>query len=242
MIRDFLYNNPDLFEKVFPRGRGDLCVSVFQKYLSQPPFSILDIGCGTGRDLSQLSKRYPDCVGFDILPSMVAFAQKNNPDLTILTGDMRTCRLHRTFDAICALGGSINFALSNEELDETIKTYQAHAHEGTLLLVQPLNPCLFFGEFQAPDTFSVPYNGSKVIGTATYKVSKIQQIVERTRTWKIEGESNEFTDSVRFRIIFPAELAYFLNQHGFEVLEIFEKPGSAIYVKSMYLVGRFKGK
>ena len=243
MLDDFVYNNPELYELVFPaRGKSDLCVRVFQEHLSEAPRSVLDVGCGTGRDLAELSKLYPDCVGFDITSAMVVHARKRYPGLTVFVDDMRSCRLGRTFDAICALGGCINFALSNEELQQTIRTYVAHAHEGTLLLLQPLNPCDFFGEFRLPKTFSVPYKGSEAIGTATYRLAKIEQLVERTRTWRVEAGGGEFADSITFRVTFPAELSYFLGQNGFEVLEIFETPGSAAYAtQAMYLVARFTG-
>jgi SAM-dependent methyltransferase len=243
-MSDFLYNNPELYEMVFDRSAGDVCTDAFQKHLPQAPSSILDIGCGTGRELAKLSETFPDsdCVGFDVTPAMAAFAKKRNPNLTVLTGDMRSCRLNRTFDAIYAVGGSINFALTNDELDQTIKTYQAHAHAGTLLLVEPLNPCHFFGGFQAPKTFSVPYKGKTARGTASYELFKVQQIVERTRTWEFEEKKNNFVETMRFRVIFPSELAYFLTQNGFEILDIFEKPRNSIYVSSMYVVAKFNGK
>jgi SAM-dependent methyltransferase len=241
MFDDFLYNNPELYEKVFPsRGKSGLCIEVFQKYLPDPPSSVLDIACGSGRDLVEFAKRYPDCVGFDITPSMVALAQKRNPKLNIVTADMRSCRLNRSFDAICALGGSINFALSNDEMDATIKTYHAHAHEGTLLIVQPLNPGDFFGQLKVPEVFSISYDGFNVTGTASYKLSNKEQLVERTRIWKVKDENREFTDSMSFRVIFPAEMSYFLSKNGFDVLDIFETSGGPHYNTSMYVVARFK--
>ena len=205
--------------------------------------SILDVGCGTGRELTELSKRYLDCVGVDVTPSMVEYARRMNPDLEISVGDMRSVRLNRTFDAIYALGGSINFAVSNEELEQTIRTYAAHAHEGTLLLLQPLNASDFFGKFNIPEVVSVPYNGSTATGTSTFELSTVSQLVERKRTWRIEGEDEEFTASMTWRIIFPAELSYFLKQNGFEVLDIFETPGTSAYsTTAMYFVARYEGR
>lgn len=242
MIDDFLYDHPDLYERVFPeRGKSDFCIRVFQEHLLEAPASILDIGCGTGRDLAQLSKHYANCVGIDAAESMITYAREKNPDLELHVGDMRSHRLNRTFDVICALGGCINFALTNEELAATIKTYQDHAHDGTLLLIQPLNSCDFFGGFKLPDKFTMQYKGSNAVGRASYKTSKIRQVVERTRIWTLEGEE-EFSDSMSFRIIFPAELTYFLERHGFEVLDIYEAPGSTAYAtSSLYVIARFHG-
>lgn len=240
-MSDFLYDNPDLYDKIFSSSAGDVCIDVFQKHLSQAPVSILDIGCGTGRELSQLSKLYPDCVGFDVLPTMTSFAKKRNPHLTIFDGDMRTVRLNRTFDAIYAVGGTINFALSNEDLVKTIKTYQVHAHPDTLLLVEPINPNQLFGTFSLPGTFSVPYKGSMAHGEAHYELFKSEQIVKRTRTWDFGEQASKITESVRFRVIFPAELSYFLAQNGFDVIDVFEKPRNDIYTTAMYVVAMFIG-
>lgn len=241
-LDDFLYKNPDLYEAVFPsRQKSDLCIEIFEKHLQTPPSSILEVACGTGRDLSRLSTKYPDCTGFDVEPNMVSYARRRNPGLAISIGDMRTHRLDRAFDAICALGGSINFALTNEDLDKTVETYRAHAHPGTLLFLQPLNSGDFFGQFKAPEKFSGSYNDTVATGTATYNISKIHQLIERTRTWRIEGEGTEFTDFVKFRIIFPAELSYILGHHGFEVLEIFEQPAGQLYTTSMFVVARYVG-
>ncbi|MGG4144239.1 methyltransferase domain-containing protein [Paenibacillus algorifonticola] len=243
MINDFLYDNPEFYEVVFPpRGKSEFCMRIFEKYSTETPSSILDIGCGTGRDLADFSKHYPDCVGFDAAQSMVSYAKKKNPELNVFTGDMRSFRLSRTFDVICALGGCMNFALSNEDLDATFKTYQSHAHKGSLLLLQPLNPSDYFGEFRVPKNFFMPYNDSMAVGEMSYKLLKLQQVVERTRTWTVEGQNETFNDSMSYRIIFPAEISYFLNQNGFDVLDIFESDGSASYAnKSMYVVARYNG-
>ena len=122
-------------------------------------------------------------------------------------------------------------------------TYRSHAHDGTLLILQPLNPCDYFGDLKVPETFSLPYKGSILTGIASYKLSKLHQVVERERTWKVEGQDSDFVDSMKYRIIFPEEITYFLTQYGFDVLDIFEAPGSAAYANlSMYVVARFTEK
>jgi SAM-dependent methyltransferase len=238
---DFLYRNPGLYEQVFPsRSKGELCLRVFDEHLGRRPSSLLDVACGTGRDLKIYAGVCPDCVGFDVTPAMVEYAERRNPGVPVFIGDMRSFRLDREFDAICALGGSINFALSDDELDQTIKTYSSHAHDGTLLVLEPLDSSAFFGQLRVPTAFSVPYRDTTAVGSATYELFERQQVVERTRTWKVVGEDEPFTDSMRFRVIFPGELTYRLSQNGFEVLEVRETPGNELYQgSSTYFVARF---
>jgi SAM-dependent methyltransferase len=238
---DFLYRNPHLYEQVFPsRNKAALCISLFEKHSREMPQSVLEVGCGTGRDLSEFANRGFDCVGFDPEPSMVAAAQVKNPGMRIVSGDMRECRLGKQFDAICALGGSINFALTNHDIEKTVETYGAHAHKGTLLIVQPLNSGDFFGTFRAPAIFRVKDGETTLMGAASYNLSVLDQVIERTRVWTAEGQES-FSDSMRFRAIFPSELSYFLEKGGFRVVETFETEGGALYNVSMYIVAVFEG-
>lgn len=83
-MSNLLYDSPELYENIF-RTATEVCLEVFQKYLLEAPSSMLDIGCGTGRELVQLSKQYPDCdcVGFDVHPVILDFAQKKNREVVL---------------------------------------------------------------------------------------------------------------------------------------------------------------
>lgn len=241
-VQDFLYNNPKLYEEVFPsHGKNEMCIELFEEHMDRPLESILDIACGTGRDLEFFAKSFPYCAGFDINSNMIAYAKERNPNLHISVGDMLSHRLNRQFSAICALGASINFALTNEELEQTIETYRVHAEQGTILVVQLLNSNDFFGQFLLPETFTVPYLDSQAIGRASYNISGISQTVERTRNWTVESDGSQFSDTMKFRVIFPAELTYFLSRQAFEVIDIFERPGGSLYTTGMFLVARYLG-
>ena len=80
------YSEPD-------EATPKMCLRMFSRYLSMSPVSILDIGCGTGRDLDVLSLICPDCWGVDHMPETIASAKIQRPHLNLRVGDMRSVRL-----------------------------------------------------------------------------------------------------------------------------------------------------
>jgi predicted TPR repeat methyltransferase len=72
-VQNFLYRNPQFYELAYPEPDDDTPMMfrrMFSRYLTAPPRSILDLGCGTGRDLNSLSREYFDCCGVDYPPTL----------------------------------------------------------------------------------------------------------------------------------------------------------------------------
>ena len=69
--------------------------------------SVLDLACGTGQLLGNLSRRRPDitCIGLAIDANYIAFARKQYPGITYIVGDMRTWNDVASFNAIVCTGG-----------------------------------------------------------------------------------------------------------------------------------------
>src|SRR5712692_3788884 len=137
-VQNLLYRKPELYEVMYPEldeATPKMCLKMFDAYLEHPPSSILDIGCGTARDLNVLSRNCADCWGVDYLPEVIAFAKQKRPHLHLQVGDMRTVRLRRTFDVILHLGSVLMYALSAEDVNATLDTLVAHAHPDTLLII-----------------------------------------------------------------------------------------------------------
>jgi SAM-dependent methyltransferase len=65
-----------------------MCRQMFARFLPASPRSILDIGCGTGRDLAALVRDGTEGWGVDTLPATIAYAQKVRLQCCWQLGDM----------------------------------------------------------------------------------------------------------------------------------------------------------
>lgn len=141
-LRNLLYRRPDLYEHVYDEARDvapTMCERLFGRYLETYPASLLDIGCGTGRDLAGMAMRCADCVGVDLQESMIAFGRTRRPGIDLRVGDMRSLRLGRAFQAITCIGNALGNLHSDDELGMAFATFAAHAEAGTLLVLETLN-------------------------------------------------------------------------------------------------------
>ena len=147
-VRNLLYRHPEYYELVYPEpdeATPRMCSRMLERFLPLPPRSILDVGCGTGRDLDVLSRTCPDCWGVDLLPVMIEYAGRMHPHLTLQVGDMRSLRLGRTFDAIMCMGSAFMYTLTNEDVDHTLAAFAAHAHPGTVVILDINNAACYLG-------------------------------------------------------------------------------------------------
>jgi trans-aconitate methyltransferase len=130
-VRNYLYEHPELYEWVYREPNDEtaaMCRRFFERYLSKKPKSILDIGCGTGRDLHSLARDGAEAVGIDALPQMVDLARSRYPEHEFHVGDMRSVRLGRTFDVILCMGSAFMYAKSDADIRATFATSPPTRH------------------------------------------------------------------------------------------------------------------
>lgn len=75
-----------------------------ERFLSliPPGGSIIDIGCGSGRDVKKFSQHGFHVTGIDFSPSMIEIAKSHAPKATFKILDMHSLNLEETFDAAWA--------------------------------------------------------------------------------------------------------------------------------------------
>ena len=197
-FRSLLYSQPQLYDLVFPDkddAVGKMVRTAIGQYLPGTPRSMLDVGCGTGRLLETLARTIPERWGVDLLESNITYARSVRTGVTFQVGDMRTVRLARTFDLVTCLGNALSYALSDDDLIDTVSTFAAHAHGGTLLVMDPLN-------------------------ARTY-LEQLARVLKRTRTWHIMGQA-DVEDYAEYRLLLPEEIQRMLETGGFEVLGMYD--------------------
>ena len=222
-----------------------MCRLAFDRFLKQPPRSILDIGCGTGRDLRSLHRTSPDCVGVDSLPQMIEYAKARSSGIDFQVGDLKTLRLGRAFDVVLCFGSAFMYALSNEDVDRTLDTFVAHCHAGSLLILDTRNASALLGDgFKARiegDVASSIFNAHYV---AEHSLDRRRQILCRRRTWQMpDGVTAQ--DFCEYRLFFPLEMEHLLRENGFTVLGIYDNKElreSDFTGPTMYTIAKYRAE
>jgi SAM-dependent methyltransferase len=129
------YRHPELFDQA---SRPDVAGlrAVMAAHHRDRFTSMLDLGCATGNLLAAMDP--PVKVGVDLLPRMIDHGRSAHPDLDLHVGDLRTIRLHRTFDLVTCLGATLAYLHDDGDLDAACATIAAHTAPGGLVVLQTL--------------------------------------------------------------------------------------------------------
>lgn len=246
-VENLLYRRPELYELVYPEPNDEtptMLRRAFAKHMQALPRSILDVGCGTGRDIGSLSRNCADCVGVDAIAEMVALAASRHADVRFQQGDMRSIRLGRTFDVVMCMGSALMYALTNADLRATLQTFAVHSHPQSLLFLDIDNAasCLPGGHFHRESKTEVNAHDFRAAATITFDFDYRRQLMVRRRTWYLaDGKTVE--DFCEYRLLFPAELDALLDSAGFSVVGMYdnqELAESALNGSRLYVAATFR--
>jgi len=109
--------------------------SLVRQYAKGPAVTLLDIGCGSGKNVLNLKREF-DVTGVDLSSAMLEQARDLNPDCMFVQGDMRTIRLKRTFDAVL-MDDAISHMSCLADFAAAFSTAHAHLNPGGVLATTP---------------------------------------------------------------------------------------------------------
>lgn len=140
--------------------------------------SLLDIGCGGGKNSFHLKKSFA-VTGIDISEPMLSNAQELNPECTFHVGDMRTLDLGMEFDS-AYLNDSVAYMTTKEDLAAAFESGYKHLRPGGVMVV--------FAEY-----FKESYSQNKTM-TSTYQTGDIEiTFVENNYDPDPEDDTHEAT-------------------------------------------------
>ena len=102
---------------------------------SSPPRTLLELGSGGGNNASHLKSHFQMTL-LDASPAMLELSRTLNPECEHLTGDMRSVRLGRIFDAVF-VHDAIMYMTAEDELRRVLETAFHHCKGGGVALFMP---------------------------------------------------------------------------------------------------------
>jgi SAM-dependent methyltransferase len=113
----------ELFRRVLSEGAGP------------SPRTVLELGSGGGNNASHL-KRHFSMTLTDVSAGMLEASRALNPECEHVQGDMRSLRLHRTFDAVF-VHDAICYMTTEADLRSVLETAWVHCRSGGVALFVP---------------------------------------------------------------------------------------------------------
>ncbi|WP_344976374.1 class I SAM-dependent DNA methyltransferase [Salinactinospora qingdaonensis] len=229
---NLLTDNPELYERQFPdpEHRAARFVADLVERFGDGPrvYDILDVGCGTGRDLGRLVALGHRGTGVDISAAMVDHARRHWPAARFHQSDMRSFALDHTFDVLICLDSALLYCHDNADLLAFLARCRRHLVPGGLLIAEMRNGAFFLGNTELLDattTRDITWRGVRYTSHTRLWIDHAAQLLRRRRSWQWEGGAAPLEQHSAWRLLFPQELRHYLSSSGFEVLALFDEPG-----------------
>lgn len=228
-----LYTRPQYYDHAYRAHRRDL--AFYTQLALQSGGPVLELGAGTGRVTLALARAGVDVVGVDLSHDMLRHAQQRVSKLpkaarervTLHRGDMRKLRLRRRFPLVIAPFNLFMHLFTREDLEQTLRTVQAHLTPRGRLAFDVLMPDLGALRRDPARVFRCrpifdPSDGKRYAYGERFDYDAVQQI-QRVRMMfqRLDAPEIDRTIPLSLRFYFPEELLTLLHYNGFVVEERF---------------------
>lgn len=182
-----------------------------------PVKEVLHLGCGGGH-IDFTLKNHVRLTGVDLSPEMLAIAQKLNPEVEYIEGDMRFVQLGRQFDGVF-VGDSIDYMLTEDDLRQVFKTAFEHLRPGGVFCTYAES---LEERFEQNATFGSTHNHADVeiaLIENTYDPDPLDTTYELTYVYliRVQGKLRIETDVHEVGIFPRATWLGLLSETGFKV-------------------------
>jgi SAM-dependent methyltransferase len=207
----------------------DHVTGLIRQYAARPPSTLLDIGCGGGKNVLNLKREF-SVTGLDLSPAMLEQARKLNPDCAFVHGDMRTFRLERAFDAVL-MDDAIAHMNCRSDFEAAFRNAYAHLRPGGVLVATPDVTRDTFRQNRTTITSTARDGWDVTFIENVYDPDPADEQYETTIVYLIRdhGRLRIETDHWRMGIFSADAWRQSLREKGFEVHEGRYKPGEDEY-------------
>lgn len=192
---------------------------LIQQYARRPVASLLNIGCGGGKNVLNLKQHFA-VTGIDLSPVMLAQAQSLNPECTFIQADMRTFDLGQTFDAIL-MDDAISYMTHLEDFSAAMRAAYNHLKPGGVMITTPDTTCETFQQ-NATHTTQVSRDGLDLVFIENcYDPDPTDTYYEATILYLIRQQGKLRMETDHWRLgIFPLDTwRRILTETGFAIHE-----------------------
>lgn len=195
------------------------------------PQTLLDLGCGTGRHALEVARHGISVTGVDMSQTMLDVGRQaltehakleSFPLPQMFEGDVRTIRLHQTYDAVTSLFHVMSYQNREEDALAELETAKQHLRPGGIFL---------FDFWYGPGVLTDPPTGrDKIMEDADTLVRRHAHPVHRVNdnivevhytimlTDKHSGTQSELHEMHSMRYWFLPELRHLVRQAGMTVV------------------------
>ena len=222
---DLIYNDKNYEEEV-------AYIDQLIKKNSKKAKMILDLGCGTGRHLIELSKLGYSGIGIDQSKSMIECANKNilsipsetKRNLSFQTANIQCFNLNKTFDVITCLFHVINYQKTEDELYLAIKNVSNHLKkDGIFIFDFWYGPSVLRNGFETrvkeieSEMFEITRIAKPSIDTVNGIVTVHYKLYTKN---KVSGKLYEIEEFHDVKYLFLDKIQYYLNELDLKIEHI----------------------
>jgi len=218
---DLIYQDKDYQKEC------DFLESIFRKHSSATIRSIFDGGCGTGGHAIPLARRGYEVVGLDASEVMVGKAlekaKKAGLEIDFHVADLCSLNLDRKFDAAISMFSVMSYITTNHDFEKALGNVRRILKEGGLFIFDVWNGFAVLRSFSEDRVKSIEDGGTKVVRWIHAELDLFNHVCKRYHFLLVtEGDKlvDELMETHTLRYFFPQEITHYLEENGFQVLEI----------------------
>lgn len=209
--------------EIFTQGTAGECDFIEEEIDRNKNLKILDVGCGTGRHVIELTKRGYKVTGIDLSDSLIKRAKEKaselNLEIDFRVGDARNLHYQNEFDLVMMICEGAFPLMETDEMNFQILRNSARAlKENGKIVLTTLNG--LFPLFHSVKDFlaSQTKEGNAIYAENSFDIMTFRDI-NKTTFVDDNGIEKELVCNERYYI--PSEITWLLKSLGFKTIEIF---------------------